>query len=278
MCRHLGYVGRPVVLSRLFFDAPHSMEHQSYAPRELLEGNVNADGFGVAWYPPVDGSGDGVGVAGGGERPLVYRSERPAWADLTWKTLAPRLLGRAVVVNVRNATDPATGGVGGVHPYTEDRWSFTHNGFLTGFREHHYRDLGRELSDKRYRMRRGSSDTETLFLLLMDRIERGAGGEEALLWLVKKAGSVAQEAGEPAYLNFILSDGESVWATRFATKPRQASLYVGSGLDSFPDASLVASEALDEDPGWSPVPESSLVVLRAGKEPEVRGLTDRDPS
>ena len=272
MCRQLAYVGPPVALSRLFFEPPHSLEHQSYAPRELLEGHVNADGFAVAWYPPVDADGHAVGALGDPGEPLVYRSERPAWGDPTWGGLAHRLPGRIVLANIRNATDPATGGLASVHPFTEGRWSFTHNGYLSGFREHLYRRMGAELSEKRYRARRGSSDTETLFQLLMDRVEEGLSGAEALKWLVQRAASAATDAGKPGFLNFLLSDGQRVWATRYSTTPKQASLYTGENLDSWPGATLVASEALDEDPGWKRVPESSIVTLEPGKPPRVESL------
>jgi gamma-glutamyl hercynylcysteine S-oxide hydrolase len=272
MCRHLAFIGDPLPISRLFHDAPHSLEHQSYAPREMLEGHVNADGFAVAWWPPVDKAGSAVGTAGDPTLPLVYRSERPAWAGLVFKGLARRLLGRVVVANVRNATDPATGGLMGVHPYTEGRWAFTHNGYLSGFREHLLRPMGALLGDKRYRARKGSNDTETLFLLLMDQIDQGSSGEEAISWLVEECVRAVEKTGQPGFLNFLLSNGETVWATRMSTKPRQASLYVGHGLGSFPEGTVIASEALDEDPGWQVVPESSLVVARHGEPPQVKPL------
>ena len=51
MCRLAAYAGPPAPLSALLYDPPHSLEHQAYAPRELVSGNVNVDGTGVAWWP-----------------------------------------------------------------------------------------------------------------------------------------------------------------------------------------------------------------------------------
>jgi len=53
VCRHLAYLGPPVPLAALLYDPPHSLEHQSWAPRDMRGGGtINADGFGVGWYPP----------------------------------------------------------------------------------------------------------------------------------------------------------------------------------------------------------------------------------
>src|SRR4051812_49481371 len=70
MCRHLAYVGPPVRLARLLFDAPHSLVHQSWAPRDMRGGGtINADGFGIGWHT-------------GGEV-VRYRRGTPIWGDTT---------------------------------------------------------------------------------------------------------------------------------------------------------------------------------------------------
>ena len=53
MCRHLAYVGAPLLLGELLTDPPFSLVRQSWAPRRQQHGVVNADGFGIGWY--VDG-------------------------------------------------------------------------------------------------------------------------------------------------------------------------------------------------------------------------------
>lgn len=53
MCRHLAYLGPPVTLASLALDPPHSLYRQSWAPTDMRAGGtVNADGFGLGWYPP----------------------------------------------------------------------------------------------------------------------------------------------------------------------------------------------------------------------------------
>ena len=50
MCRLLAYAGAPLPADVPVFSGDHSLVRQSYAPREMLSGQVNADGHGVAWY------------------------------------------------------------------------------------------------------------------------------------------------------------------------------------------------------------------------------------
>ena len=78
MCRHLAWVGDPVAPAALVLAPPHSLEHQSYAARELLRGVVCADGFGIGWYAD-------------GDHPRQQRF----WSGTAWgdrRTRVPRLL------------------------------------------------------------------------------------------------------------------------------------------------------------------------------------------
>ncbi|MGH3683255.1 MAG: ergothioneine biosynthesis protein EgtC, partial [Natronosporangium sp.] len=78
MCRHVAYLGPPVPLSRLLCDPPHSLVHQSWAPREMRgTGTINADGFGVGWFPEPAGA-----------EPIRVRRECPIWTDVDLPGLA----------------------------------------------------------------------------------------------------------------------------------------------------------------------------------------------
>ena len=57
MCRHLGYLGSPVTLDELVLRPEHSLLEQAWAPRDTRGGaTINADGFGVGWYPDHAGT------------------------------------------------------------------------------------------------------------------------------------------------------------------------------------------------------------------------------
>jgi len=48
MCRMVGYVGPPLRPAELVLKPAHSLYVQSYRPREMTSGVVNADGWGAA--------------------------------------------------------------------------------------------------------------------------------------------------------------------------------------------------------------------------------------
>lgn len=54
MCRLLGYLGSVVTLDRLFDKPEHSLIVQSYQPREMSSGLMNADGFGIDGIMPTN--------------------------------------------------------------------------------------------------------------------------------------------------------------------------------------------------------------------------------
>ena len=64
MCRLTAYAGGPLTADALVFGGTHSLLEQSYVPRELLHGHVNADGYGVVWYR------NSTPVRTGGARPI----------------------------------------------------------------------------------------------------------------------------------------------------------------------------------------------------------------
>src|SRR5215216_1501592 len=94
MCRMIAYLGEPEIqLSSLVLEPEHSLLVQSYAPKEMMSGVVNADGFGTGWYDPeVD------------EEPAVYRSVAPIWADRSFPSIAPKVRSSTVFAAVRSAT------------------------------------------------------------------------------------------------------------------------------------------------------------------------------
>ena len=79
VCRHLAYLGPPVPLAALVLDAAARRCCGSPGRRADMRGGgtVNADGFGVGWYP-----------AAPAPTPVRYRRARPIWADPSFAGLA----------------------------------------------------------------------------------------------------------------------------------------------------------------------------------------------
>jgi glutamine amidotransferase len=117
MCRHLGWLGRPVALSRLVLDPPNGLLVQSYAPRRQKHGRINADGWGVGFFSP-DLPGE----------PRRWRSASPLWGDASFASVAPVLRSGCIVAAVRSATVGMPIEPNASAPFSDGRWLLSHNG------------------------------------------------------------------------------------------------------------------------------------------------------
>jgi glutamine amidotransferase len=252
MCRHLAYLGPPRSPEALVLAPPHSLLVQSYAPRELLRGTVCADGFGVGWYGEDE------------PEPAVYRRETPIWSDPDLPRVARAVRSRCIVASVRNGTPGVAGGPAAVQPMPVGGYLFAHNGAIHGFAAH-ARALRESLPDDLYAAARGAGDSETLFLIILAAV-RGSGGD--LAEGVRAALASVAEQAPGSGLNVVLADGRGLVATRLAASGPADSLYVAEGPDG---GVTVASEPLDDGPGWEPVPDGHMVVLGGDRGPSVVG-------
>lgn len=251
MCRMVAYLGGPEVpLSSVVLSPEHSLLVQSYAPREMMSGVVNADGFGVGWYAPWSG-----------EEPAVYRSDEPMWADRSFGGMASKIRSRTVFGAVRSATPGLPAEESGVPPFASGPFAFMHNGAIDGFRRGAMRALRDSLSDESYAGLLGVTDSETIFATVLDRLREGAGLGDALAESARRVSRVCGKLGRRATLNLALTDGETLAFTRFSTEGPGNSLYVVEDGEAFPGAVVVASERLNGDVGWREVPDGHLLTV-----------------
>jgi glutamine amidotransferase len=243
MCRWAAYLGEPVFLEDIVTAPRHSLIAQSH---HALEGRTatNGDGFGVAWY-------------GGRPEPGLYRDVLPAWSDSNLKSLCRQIRSGLFLAHVRASTGGATSR-DNCHPFVCGRWSFMHNGQIDGF-ERLRRRLEGGLPDALYAERRGTTDSELFFLMMLaNGLERDPKGAAA-----RAAGEVVEAARAagiaPALkLTAAFSDGESLHAVRFSTESRAPTLYAGQ----FGGGHCLVSEPFGRDgPDWQPVPTDSFVTL-----------------
>ena len=82
--------------------------------------------------------------------------------------------------------------------------------------------------------------------------------EQLHLWMEGAGGS----------FNFLILDGERVFATRHAVGHEAPTLYLGKDEVDFPGGWLVASEPFSETGEWVLVPNSHLVISSFGSSPE----------
>jgi len=244
MCRHVAYLGPPITLAELMFRGDHSLERQSWAPREMRGALLNADGFGVGFFAPHR------------DVPARYRSPLPLWGDETFAELAPAVLARAAIANARSATPGQGTGLANTPPYVAGGWVFSHNGLIEGFHDGPSRAIRRSLSDRAWDAMRGTTDSEALFGLFLDALETHSP-IDALARTFERLAELA--ADRRALLSILATDGERVLAVTHAHHGEPPSLYRARR----DDAVRVASEPLDDDV-WEPMPRSVVLELRVG--------------
>lgn len=256
MCRHAAYVGPGVALSELLCDLDHSLLKQSYQPRHLLTGVVCADGYGVGWY---DEDGEAA----------RYAFPGPIWSDPNLAAMTPRIRSDCFVAAVRNATVAGSNTHANCAPFTQGRFHGSLNGALDDFAA--WRDeLWDGLPPALRRAGRGDTDAELVFLMVLAAME-GHEGPSALATATQEVCrdliDRAQRRGTKVQLNLLLSDGDQVVATRAGSMPTQNSLFLLHDGEEFPDAFVVASEPLYDDPAWQVVEPDTVLVLRADAPP-----------
>jgi gamma-glutamyl hercynylcysteine S-oxide hydrolase len=248
----VAYLGGPeVTLSSVVLEPEHSLLEQSYAPKEMLSGVVNGDGFGVGWYVPrID------------KEPAVYRSDGPLWSDRSFAGISPKISARNVFAAVRSATPGLPVEESGVPPFASGRFMFMHNGAIDNFRRTAMRPLRDALSDESYAGLLGTTDSETIFAVLLDRLREDPGNlGGALVGTVRYVSGICAGLGVRATLNFGVTDGSAMVFVRYSSEGPSNSLYFVEDGQTFPGAVVVASERLDKNDGWRAVPDRHLLVV-----------------
>jgi gamma-glutamyl hercynylcysteine S-oxide hydrolase len=239
MCRHLAYLGPPIALRSLLFDAPHSLCEQAARPWHQAAGRVNKDGWGVAWFGPDRTIDD-----------RYYRTTTSMWDDTAFTD--GNVESGAFVAAARLASSGASLEPTGNAPFRSDGWLFSLNGYVKDFREGVEGELRAALSPRRRDAIVGDADTEVVFALVLDRLDRGSAPAAALAAAVKRVTALTE-----AKLNLLLTDGRAMHGTRF-------------GNSLFARASTIVSEPLDETDEWQEIPEGSLVLATASSPGVVR--------
>jgi glutamine amidotransferase len=248
MCRLLAYLGPTIALARLISEPEHSLVVQSYAPREMTSGRLNADGFGFAWYDAARQS-----------EPFLYRNILPIWSDANLPSLAGYVAAPCILANVRSATPGQALDFSNTQPFAFDRISVIHNGFVEKFAGAVRRRLRDGFEDETHDAIRGTTDSEHLFGWLVQHVRGAPSLAHGLRHALASLTAHLPEARMT--LNFILSDGRTLAASRHAHNGAPPSLYVLDRHARFPDAVLIASEPLFEDPAWRAVPPGHLVTV-----------------
>jgi len=251
MCRLAAYLGPPLRLDRLLTEPAHSLVEQSWAPREMMEARLNADGYGFGWF---DSEG----------RPLRYRYTMPIWTDPNLDDMGRALVSPTWVAVVRSATTNIPVSLVNTMPYVDDRYQFLHNGYINHFSRTLRSCLRRELNPEFEDAIEGNTDSEHLFVLFRQIMwEEGyQDPADALLEMVVRLRRWLKQ--ERALLNLMIARPGRVWVMRCAINGNCPSLYYTLNPPPYPGAALIASEPLSDEADWTEVPPQSLLVFDDG--------------
>ena len=269
MCRLFGMSGGPRRVAATFWllEAPDSLAQQSRREPD----------------------GTGLGTFDEHSRPVVSKQPLAAYEDHKFAMEAQEVRSHTFVAHIRYAS---TGAVSprNTHPFEQERRLFAHNGVIGDLPalEH---ELGNGLS-----LVQGDTDSERFFVLITRAIQRAGNVRAGIEWA---AGWVADNL--PVFaLNFVLITASELWAFRY---PDTHELYVleraaggrsgrrhlehasargtvrvRSGELATAPAVIVASEAMDEDPGWRSLESGDLLHVGPDLGVEVTRVLERSPA
>jgi glutamine amidotransferase len=257
----MAWHGQPVLIEELLFKTQHGIVDQSLHARMGAE-PTNGDGFGLGWY-------------NGGDGPALYHSITPAWSDPNLRELAAHVESPLFFAHVRAAIGSPVQQTN-CHPFRHGRWLFVHNGYVI-----HFQGIRRELMlampPDRFEAVRGSTDTEVVFQLALGfgLEEDPIGALERTVGLIESTTTRDGARGE-VQGTFGVSDGETLWAVRYATTGKARTLFSSTDAATIrrlhpqnprlqqlsDDDRLVVSEPFSDLPGlWREIPQSSAVVV-----------------
>jgi predicted glutamine amidotransferase len=277
MCRWVGYFGGAIRPEELLYEPEHSLITQSQASK-FYENGINGDGLGLGWY-------------GSRSAPGIYRNPAPAWADRNLRELSGQIESRLFLAHIRAATGTDVQQTN-CHPFRYQNWLFVHNGFLAEYAQVH-RELLLAVAPQLFENIDGTTDSEVMFHLALTF----GLAEDPLPALERMAGFVEEigkrhHIAEPLQMTLGLSDGERLYAVRYASGPVVNTLFVSENVDAlrqlypknerlqhFPDdARTIVSEPLSKLSGiWHEVPVSTALIVDRGKF-ESRPFTPRAPA
>jgi predicted glutamine amidotransferase len=257
MCRLFGLSAgtEPVTARFWLLDAPDSLRRQSHA---------EPDGTGLGYF---DSEG----------RPHVDKQPLAAFGDRAFAREARTIDARTFVGHVRFAS---TGGLlpQNTHPFEQAGRLFAHNGVLTGLPQ-----LEARLGPAGMALVHGDTDSERWFALITTEIaandgDVAAGVSSALDWVATELPVLS--------LNFVMITSEELWALRY---PDTHELHVlerppggsGAGAKALDQRSshgtrihsahaaerptvVVATEVMDDDPGWRPLASGEMIHVGPG--------------
>ncbi|MDX6679007.1 MAG: glutamine amidotransferase [Solirubrobacteraceae bacterium] len=172
MCRVLGYLGQPVSLEGILYEADSALVRQSYSPR-MMDAFLNLAGFGMAAWDDR-----AIHV----DEPFTYHTPTMPNFDRNLHSICRKLEPTCVLAHVRGVTW-STGELISdlnLHPFQFPgaKVVMAHNGHLREFASMRY-DLLEHVTPQLARYVAGTTDSEWIYALLLSQLDDPAATPDA---------------------------------------------------------------------------------------------------
>jgi predicted glutamine amidotransferase len=263
-----------------FRSSVESSAHRSLVAAEnamVTQATYNPHGWGIGYFVGRDA--------------YILKSDDAAHTSERFRLASSRLRSQTFVVHVRRATVGVTDYLNS-HPFRFGRWVFAHNGTVFDFDKLRGWMLS-WIPERRRALILGNTDSEHTFHYLISALERAgfdAHGHEPLERMAEAAEVLhtavdaifekAREVGAEDHpiLNFILTDGEAMFAQRagkelyFATQKYSCNDFETCPepnkfcmLAARPEAPvnhlIVSSERIGEEDRWEAIEQGHMVYM-----------------
>ncbi len=281
MCRFVSYKGVPITMDELVVEPSNSLIEQSKDAKKHKT-PLNGDGFGLGWYPLHQDP-----------EPGLFVSVEPAWSNRNLSQIASKVKTSNFFAHVRDASVGIPVSRANCHPFSFENYLFMHNGWLDQFSKIH-RDIINCLSDRAFQLIKGNTDSEYAFALFLDTVDFASGltsGDlkDGIYSTIKKIIDLRKKKGANtnAYMNFIITNGESIVATRFSSdqNTQPASLFYTQGDITFNkdgdfkvthgsnSSVIVSSEPLTEQSReWTKIDRNHIVIVDGDNQVKVESI------
>ena len=250
MCRHIGYIGNKEFIDKVILEKNHSLIDMAFQPKEMENAKLNADGFGIGWNSHENRN-----------KFFLYKNYIPIWNDQNLKSLTKNIKTNLMIANVRSATLLENMGYQNTHPFVFDNLLFSHNGYIENFETSIRSDLLSLLDKKLLSTIKGSTDSELIFLIIINIYKK----EKSLLKAIKEAIKILSKVCKAAMLNFLIAEYKDkkykLYATKTAIKLTSPSLYYQINKNK---SIYISSEKLDKKK-WVSVKNNSLIECSKNK-------------
>lgn len=301
MCRWVVYTGQKVLLADIIVRPRHSLvcqTHERFLPNcttqwtmanmvSMIKRNsaVNSDGLGIGWYNP-----DMMEVD---PEPCIFTSIAPAEHNVNLLRLSKKVQSHLIFGHVRAASPGSMVNDTNCHPFQFGRFMFMHNGCIANYLNVK-RPLLSILSQCSYSYICGTTDSEVAGALFIDQLPNHdanakhspqdiVAAMKRTIHIITQLVHASHIPGTPfptaSSLNFAVSDGETVVATRFRDSPSEEppSLYyctvskmemIANEMEIHRDDSappkgiVISSEPLTyQSENWTLLPKNHLICV-----------------